>query len=185
MKTLYLLAFVCLLMVVINALSCLEAELELQNNPTAQKCNSILASGDIFDMSDENINTFCVDNNCPSILGRVYNDMAQACDSGNSNKQVSKLIEEACWKYNQTDCLSLWKMYIYPITNGIAGNFSTTYNLCVQDYQASRTNCSDNCKGVLTEVYNKLNCCYNIVEDVGFPYDFSVITNRFILFIVF
>ena len=65
----------------IEAMSCIEAEAEIEG-PTAKPCNDILTSGDIFDMSDDNIQKFCTDHNCPSVLAKVYGDMAEACGNG-------------------------------------------------------------------------------------------------------
>ena len=78
---LFLTSVTILLATPIEAMSCIEAEAEIEG-PTAKPCNDILTSGDIFDMSDDNIQKFCTDHNCPSVLAKVYGDMAEACGSG-------------------------------------------------------------------------------------------------------
>ena len=39
------------------------------------------------------------------------------------------LLKEACWKYNETDCVTLWKLYIYPLQTGVNTTISDSYNV--------------------------------------------------------
>lgn len=62
-------------------MSCIQAQSQLSKGAPAT-CNDVLASGDIFNMRDEKITTFCVDNDCPKILLPIYKSIAEACGGG-------------------------------------------------------------------------------------------------------
>lgn len=87
MNLLLLVCSAILLVAPSQALSCVEAEAEF-TDPSATACNDILTSGDIFHMSDENIQKFCTDHNCPAVLTRVYGDIAKACGNGIVSHQL-------------------------------------------------------------------------------------------------